>query len=501
MRRFVIFLLCFLTLAPVYSQTRTKAKAKQTQTTTKKTTAKKTATVKKTTQKKAAAKPATKKQLQNKKAETRKKLGQSRKESAELNRNIKLNLDSVMIIDNQMTRHQKAIDSLQADIKALNTRINRLGQELEKLQAELDDKKQKYAKALVYMRRQKSVQQKLMFIFSADNFTQMIRRMRYMREYSTFQRAQGELIRQKQMEVRAKQNELLAAKAERQKSMAEMERKQAELKSMKESCEKKVAYLNKNLQNVQRQIEQYQKEEAELDRQIDKIIQQEIAEAKRKAEEERRKREAEAKRQAAQKLEAAKEAKRKAEEASRNAKSKDEKKKAKEQLDEADKAVKAAEKEEREEKKRIEKWVSEGGDDVKLSKNFVANKGRLPMPITGAYSVVGHFGRYAVAGLRRVVLDNKGMDIRGKEGASARSVFDGEVSSVFKYGDKYIVMVRHGSYISVYSGLSSVVIKKGAKVKTRDILGPVAKDKDGTIKLHFQLRKESQKLNPEQWVR
>ena len=124
------------------------------------------------------------------------------------------------------------------------------------------------------------------------------------------------------------------------------------------------------------------------------------------------------------------------------------------------------------------------------------------MPITGAYSVVGHFGRYAVAGLRRVVLDNKGMDIRGKEGASARSVFDGEVSSVFKYGDNVDTdVIIPARYISVYSGLSSVVIKKGAKVKTRDILGPVAKDKDGTIKLHFQLRKESQKLNPEQWVR
>lgn len=508
MRRYVIFLLCLLTLAPVYSQTKTKAKAKQTQTTTKKTAAKKTTAKKTTAQKKTVAKPATKKQLQNKKAETRKKLGQSRKESAELTRNIKLNLDSVMIIDNQMTRHQKAIDSLQADINAINTRIVRLGKELEKLQAELDDKKDKYARAVIYMRRQKSVHQKLMFIFSADNFSQMLRRMRYMREYSMFQRVQGELIRAKQLEVRAKQNELLAAKAERQKSMDEMKRKREELEVMKKSCEQKVSYLNKNLQSVHRQIEKYQKEEAELDRQIEKIIQQEIAEAKRKAEAERRKREAEAKRLAEakqkeqqQKLAAAREAKRKAEEANRNAKSKEEKKKAKEQLDKADKAVKAAEKEEREEKKRIDKWISDGSDDVKLSKNFTANKGRLPMPITGSYSVVGHYGRYAVAGLRRVVLDNKGMDIRGKEGASARSVFDGEVSSVFKYGDRYIVMVRHGSYISVYSGLSSVVVNKGAKVKTRDVLGPVAKDSDGNVKLHFQLRKESQKLNPEQWVR
>jgi septal ring factor EnvC (AmiA/AmiB activator) len=138
---------------------------------------------------------------------------------------------------------------------------------------------------------------------------------------------------------------------------------------------------------------------------------------------------------------------------------------------------------------------------LKLSNDFAANKGRLPIPITGAYNIVGHFGKYNVPGLKRVVLDNKGMDIRGREGASARAVFDGEVSSIFKYGKTYIVMLRHGSYISVYSGLTKVSVKKGAKLKTRDTIGTVGKDKNGDTVLHFQLRKESAKLNPELWIR
>lgn len=123
------------------------------------------------------------------------------------------------------------------------------------------------------------------------------------------------------------------------------------------------------------------------------------------------------------------------------------------------------------------------------------------MPITGSYSIVGHYGTYNVEGLKNVTLDNKGIDIRGTEGCMARSVFGGEVSSVFQYGTSYIVMVRHGSYISVYSGLSSVSVSKGSTVTTKQSLGKVAADADGHYTLHFQLRKGSARLNPEQWVK
>ena len=63
------------------------------------------------------------------------------------------------------------------------------------------------------------------------------------------------------------------------------------------------------------------------------------------------------------------------------------------------------------------------------------------------------------------------------------------------------MLVRHGSYISVYCNLSSVRVKKGSRVSTRDVLGEVHTDKEGNTVLHFQLRKETAKLNPEQWLK
>ena len=99
-----------------------------------------------------------------------------------------------------------------------------------------------------------------------------------------------------------------------------------------------------------------------------------------------------------------------------------------------------------------------------------------------------------------IVLNNKGTNYIGRQGARARTIFDGEVSAVFAFGGMKNILVRHGSYISVYCNLSSVIVHKGQKVRTRDLLGTVADDGTGKYVLHFQLRQETKLLNPEAWI-
>ena len=123
-----------------------------------------------------------------------------------------------------------------------------------------------------------------------------------------------------------------------------------------------------------------------------------------------------------------------------------------------------------------------------------------PVPITGQYMLGSRFGLYNVPGMKDVTLDNKGTNYVGRPGARARAVFDGVVTSVFQFAGSRNVLVRHGSYISVYCNLSSTIVTKGQKVRARDILGTVADDGSGNCTLHFQLRKETLKLNPEAWI-
>ena len=435
-----------------------------------------TSTTQKSSAKKATARKVDKKtQLRNakKEAERKRKLEQER--AKQLAKNIKANLDSVLVINGKMNRQQHSIDSLGAEIKSLQANIDSMTAELSRLETQLELRRKQYARSLMQQRKQQTVQQRLTFIFSADNFAQLIRRMRYVREYTTYQRAQGELIQEKQLEVDNARNKLLGAQAAMKMNLGTMESHQKQLARLKSNCESKATLLNKNLDLVNKQIAEYQKREQQLSDQIEKLIQEEIeAERRRRAEAERRRQEEEARRAA---------------EAANNTKtSKKSKKSSSSASSTADSGTK------------VEKFrYSEYND--KLSSSFTANKGRLPMPITGGFNITRHFGMYNVQGLRNVTLNSKGIDIRGQQGAMARAIFDGEVSSIFQYGSTYIVMLRHGSYISVYSGLKSISVRKGQKVKTKDSLGVIGADPDGHYTLHFQLRRESTLLNPEHWVR
>lgn len=139
---------------------------------------------------------------------------------------------------------------------------------------------------------------------------------------------------------------------------------------------------------------------------------------------------------------------------------------------------------------------------IKLSGSFESNKRKLPIPITGPYLIVGEYGVQNVAGMKDVKQNNLGIDIQGQDGAQARAVFDGTVSSIFQQGKGQIgVLIRHGSYISVYCNLSETRLKKGDTVRTSDIVGNVQTSEDGLPILHFQLHKESTRLNPSDWLR
>lgn len=141
-------------------------------------------------------------------------------------------------------------------------------------------------------------------------------------------------------------------------------------------------------------------------------------------------------------------------------------------------------------------------EEIKLTGSFESNKGKLPIPITGSYLIVGNYGVQNVAGMKDVKINNLGIDIQGTEGSQARVIFNGVVTTVFQQGKGQIgVLVRHGKYISVYCNLSEIAVKKGDELKTGDIIGNIHKSDNGQRILHFQLHKETVKLNPMDWLR
>ena len=133
--------------------------------------------------------------------------------------------------------------------------------------------------------------------------------------------------------------------------------------------------------------------------------------------------------------------------------------------------------------------------------NFEQNKQRLPWPVERGV-ITEKFGIHRHAVLQNVQVRSNGISIATETGAKARAVFNGEVTRVFGItGGNSAVIIRHGNYLSVYSNLREVTVKSGDKVSTRQNIGTIFTDPDdGKTILKFQIWKESQKLNPEEWL-
>mgnify|MGYP002622974673 FL=1 len=530
MRRIgVILVLLSFALSPYAQQKRTVAKGKGKTTTVvkKKVATKKTTASKKKTTAKTTTQPVSVQSLQSQRQKIQQQIKEQEQKLRSNERDVKKRLENLMMLNTEIAQKRRTIDTIRKDLSSLDVEIEMLNTELGLLKSELEDCKEKYVKSMRYMHRNQSLQSKMMFIFSASSFTQMFRRMRFIREYASYQRSQGEDVKVKQAEVNAKQVELLAARDNKNQLLQRGESERRSLEGKQTEQKNVVSGLQKQQKEIQNVIAQQKKKDAALNAQIDRLIAEEVArqkaraaaEAKRKAEAEAaKKRAAELARKKAAAEAAAKENARriaeskareeKAKAEARAARSKKAKAEAERQAREAEAARLAAERRAETEAREHAKEVAEAkkntetldysmsSEDRRLSGNFESNRGRLPMPITGPYRIVSHFGQYNVEGLSNVTLDNKGINIKGQAGAQARAIFDGEVSAVFSFGGTMVVMVRHGSYISVYCNLASVNVHRGQKVSTSQVLGRIGQDDI----LQFQLRKETAKLNPESWL-
>lgn len=527
------------------AQTRKTTSSKKTQTTSqkkatsqKKTTSRKKTSSKKTSKKSSADDVATPsiKGLKNEREQIKKQIAAQKQKLRNNERDVKKRLQNLMVINTEIADKRKTIDTIRRDINILDGNIGVLGDQLVQLEKELNDRKTKFVKSMRYMHRNRSVQNQLMFIFSAKNFSQMYRRMRFMREYASYQRVQGEMVKAKQAELTKKQQELASAKKEKNTLLYKGEQERRTLESKQEEQQSVVTSLQKEQKTIKGIIDKQMQRDKALNAEIDRLVaievekarQRAIAEAKRKAEAARKAAEAERKRKEeelarkkaaaeaaarenARRIALAKEReerlKREAEAASK--KTEEERKLAEDAAREAKRVREETERRAAEDERRHEREVAEAkkakeeapkmtmaSEDLRISGSFESNRGRLPMPVAGNYRIVSHFGQYNVDGLKNVRLDNKGINILGSPGAVVRSIYDGEVSAVFSLGGTTGVMVRHGSYISVYCNLGSVSVRKGQKVSTRQALGTVGRDNI----LQFQLRRERSKLDPESWL-
>ena len=406
-------------------------------------------------------------ELESRRGALQRQISESEKLLQTTRKDVGSQLQGLATLTGQMEERKRYILALNHDLETIDRELSALDRRTKVLQQDLKEKREEYAAAVRYQQAHSSIQEKLLFILSAESLAQTYRRLRYAREFAAYLQRQGEEIIRQQKEADRQRAELLQLREEKGKLLKE---RQAEIEKLQAQEKEKTALvdnLRRRQSDLQRELKKQRREAQQLNDRIDRLIAEEIEKARKRAE-------AEARRKAREEAERRKRA-------------------------EAEAKASATTTAPTEKAAPLEAYTLDKADR-QLSGSFASNRGKLPAPITGPYLIVSHYGRYSV--MKGVQLDNKGIDLQGRPGARAQAVFDGKVAAVFQLNGLFNVLVRHGSYISVYCNLSRATVKAGDAVKTRQPLGEVFSNpaEGGRTVLHFQLRKETQKLDPEGWI-
>ncbi len=369
-------------------------------------------------------------------------------------------LNQLIVLKNQINKREELITNISQEINVINSEINYTQNSVDKLIKDLSDLKAEYAKMIIAANKNRGSNNILMFIFASENFNQAFQRVKYYKQYSSFRKAQAQLIINKQTELSKKRLELQSQKQSQNQLLANNQTEKIQLTQEQEAKNKTVQQLQKTEKELLKTLRRKEAEAKKLQKDIENIIAEEVRKAK-----------------AASKLRAENKAK------------------------PNNNISKKNNKEDEVKPKTTSEILTDTPEEMALSNSFASNRGKLPWPSEKGI-ISSTFGNHSHPELPGIVINNDGIDITTNKGASARAIFNGEVSAVISGPNgNDVVIIRHGNFLTVYSNLTSVYVKRGEKVNTKQRIGMIStnEDDDKTI-LQFQIWKGNSKLNPAEWI-
>ncbi len=415
--------------------------------------------------------------LKKQQASIQKEIDELKKQLAETNKYKRKSLAELNLVQKKLRLRESQIKNINDQISLIQNDINQSWRDIVKLRAELDTLKIQYEKSVVYAYKNRSNYDFVNFIFSAGSFNDALKRMAYLRSYRAYREQQAINISNTQVQLEQKISSLNQSKKEKSSALEEQNK---QFKVLAEERQEKNAVVSK-IKGQERELTNdmnaKRKQDNKLKAAISAAIKREIAaEKKRLADLEK---ERKAKEEAARKAAAAAK-----NEEGKTAATKPANKPAEE------KPVSSIRSED----------VLETREEIKLASNiFEKNQGALPWPVNSR-RITMKFGRNKYEGLN-VDYVNEGITIEAEANSSVKAVFDGEVSAIFTIGSIQAIILKHGKYFTTYSNLSRVLVSKGEKVKTGQLIGRLEEKDAGRGELEFIITNDNQvNLNPEHWL-
>lgn len=423
-------------------------------------------------------------------------------------KNTKATMGQLRAIQAKLAGRQKLINNINQEIAQIGNSISTSNKEIDRLKGNLDILKARYAQSVRYAYKSRSSYDMLAFLFSADDFNEAVRRLKYLKRYRDYRKDQAEQIRITQAKLTGEINSLNNEKAQKDALLTTEEEQKQAIEQDKNKTNEIVRELKGQEKELTAKILKNKKVQQQIDKAVEEIIRKELELARKKAEEERKRREAEEKRQ------------REEEERRRLAAANANQPKQSNVVVTTDppppNATKptstgnasAASKPTTTTTKPVEPVKKPAPaydygltpEAAALSNSFETNKGKLPWPVEKGFISLG-FGPYKHPIAEKVMLDNYGINISTSQGAAVRAAFQGRVAKVFTMdGKQWNVLINHGRYNTLYMNLSKVTVKADQEVSTKQNIGTAAVNEDGESIINFQIWVETHKVDPAHWI-
>ena len=415
----------------------------------------------------------------------------SDKKLQQLRRDTRNEEQTLRTVKEQVEQRRQVVAVLGNEVSGLQARIDTLSGHIGRLHRREGALLLRYRAALMQLQRIDTHIDPVLFVLSSQNPAEARERQRFLSRYS-------KAVREASVALRTTRTEIEATKAEVGRTHSEKEQllslREAEKKKLEAEEQQRAAQV-KDLQGKQQVLAQdlsKQKQKAEdLDRKIQAQVEAEILAAQRRAAELQRRREEARRRRQTQRTQPTPPPS-----TGRSGRGKG--------TTPPPPPPPPADDEPEERRAATPGGYAMDANERALASSFAQNKGRLPAPIRGSYSILRTFGVHQHSEHNRVQVNSSGVDFGVNGDSRAYAVFSGVVSRVFVIpGYGTAVILRHGNYLTVYANLSSVAVSTGSRVSTGQGIGSVGASPDGSSGrlLHFQLWHERTKLNPLAWIK
>ena len=378
--------------------------------------------------------------LEKKKEQLLKEIESMQKELDQTKKSKTATLGQLAALKKQIGAREKLIGNYNSQINQIDKEIISKVRAVRALDRDLDTLRINYANMVYYAYKHRSAYDKLLFLFSAQDFNDAFIRLKYIKRYSAYRRMQAELIRTTQLDLNKKMSQLKTQRSAKKEVLSEQEAQKKKLAKEKAEKDKMAKTFTKQEKQIKTALDKKKKEQEQLKKQIADLIRKEIEDAKKKA---------------------------------------------------GGSAGKSG------------STVSSLGltpEAAALSASFATNQGKLPWPVTKG-EITETFGEHAHPILDNVKTKNNGIDIKTSAGADVRAVFKGTVVSIISNpGYHKGVLIKHGEYYTVYSNLSSVKVKANQEVDTKQSIGTVYTNESGEATIHLEIWKGTTIMNPQSWI-